>query len=722
MDEELENLVVRFSADVSEYTEGMEEAVDVTEDTAEEVEESADKVRGFSESIEGFAGAATSALAAIGLGGGLSEALGNFQEAELIGLRLTATLEANGRQVQETMARYEAFALRMEGATTAEDDFVLSLLSTAESFGLTGNAAEKATQDALSFASLTGGSAEAMMRLTAAMQKGDVGQAQRFARMIPQLRGIRDESQFVARYQELAALGFRLAGKEAESSSGSFTTLMRDLGNMTEGFGDFVAQIVQPFVDGLKVIIAWVRALSPEIKALITVALSLVTGFLMIAPIVAAWGALASAMATLGPILLAVLNPLRLIMILFGAFGGLISGIGAAIAFVFSPLGLLIAGIVAVVAVVVSQLGGLSGTWEAIRSAAATAWAWIQERIMAFLDWAMPLFHALGFLGQTVWRVIQDAVLGLWDVIVNVFTAVRDFVLSVWRTITGNTEADWGVIRDTIMDAIMFAEFTIKNFGAVASLVWANIKLGFVQMVGVIIHFFTTQIPAYLTWFGNNWAKIFTDVFNFVRTIFGNMWTNISRFFSNVWNSLTGGDTDWRWTGLLDGFEATLTELPEIAERELGPLERQLQNEVDRQAEALGQGWEEFRQQRLQDIADAAALPFREMQDEEEEVPAPDTSAIQQATNDIEKFDAVLRNSAESSARIAAYVERNRLPSPVGPAAGQPAGFISPAGAAPGAAGVQGESAVTLLRQIRDGINQLVRVPQVEVEEVELGA
>lgn len=221
---------------------------------------------------------AIGAMSALGAGSLLKEALGNFQEAEDIGLRLNAVLETNGREVGELTERYDAFAKALEKTTTMEDDAVMAMLATAESFDLTASKAEEAVQNAIAIAAVNGGVAESYMRITAAMAEGDMEKAMGMGRLVPQLRGVKNEAEFAAKFLKLTASGMKAAEAAAKSSGGQFKTLKRDFGNMLEELGGFVARVANPVVIALKSLVEWFRGLDEGAKIATTAVLGLAAG------------------------------------------------------------------------------------------------------------------------------------------------------------------------------------------------------------------------------------------------------------------------------------------------------------------------------------------------------------------------------------------------------------------------------------------------------------
>lgn len=150
----------------------------------------------------------------------------------------------------------------------------------------------------------------------------------------------------------------------------------------------------------------------------------------------------------------------------------------------------------------------------------------------------------------------------------------------------------WGDFKETIGEAISSylpglgenfktLEVGIENWRAVMDLTWLSVKLGLIGFAEDARHLLVVQIPQALGWFSRNWKEVFIDIFNMTTTVFTNMWTNVRNFFTSVWSWLKGDGFDFEWTGLTEGFESAIKEMPEIAKREMTAVEKELLKSVD---------------------------------------------------------------------------------------------------------------------------------------------
>jgi hypothetical protein len=117
----------------------------------------------------------------------------------------------------------------------------------------------------------------------------------------------------------------------------------------------------------------------------------------------------------------------------------------------------------------------------------------------------------------------------------------------------------------------------------------------------------TERIPAYAMWFVDNFPNIIRDGFNLAFTIVRNrlqqMADAIAAFFVFI---ETGGQTDVvgqlgeiAGRSLLDGFESSLTSLPDIAARQLTQREQDLADKIGAIGGRLGQEFSDKMRERM---------------------------------------------------------------------------------------------------------------------------
>lgn len=174
----------------------------------------------------------------------------------------------------------------------------------------------------------------------------------------------------------------------------------------------------------------------------------------------------------------------------------------------------------------------------------------------------MPMAKQLVSFVRTMVERMQEVWSAVGDRVIGVVTKIRDAWVKFIRGYI--TVLSYG------MAAIEQWRDTIKAAGAAAVLAVTKFALD-------TKHWFTVALPAYLKWFGENWTELFYDIGNYVRIVVKNMWDNLKKFFDSVVYAMAGGGWKFEWTALTDGFEATMAELPKIAEREKDAVEEAME-------------------------------------------------------------------------------------------------------------------------------------------------
>lgn len=708
--QELENLVVRLIGDGSSYQAMMKQASTSTQQIAQQASRATRQVQGVGFRLDQFGQTVFSAMSMMGVSFSsmsfLQSAVNMAAEAEQMEISFGTMLGGieQGKQMVADLQRFAAATpfdmgtiqratqillqfgaggdevvstLRMIGDVTGGTD-PQKVMSMALAFGQMSSTGRLMGQDLLQMINagfnpleeMTRTTGKSMGELKAMMEKGQIS-----------LQMVKDA------FKSATSDGGKFSGmmdKQSRSLTGLISTMQDDFAGVMRIIGKEIierlrlkelvammsqaAQAVQNFLlnipEGVKSAITYFAIFAGSVVALFG---SLVVLELFMTPLITAFKGAAANMLYLGRVVRSVLNPIRMIGMAFSGVMAVVSGIGAVFATVFSPIGLLIAAAVAVVGTFISKMGGLAGAWEVVKGAAATAWAWISERTLAFIEWARPIAVALSGFFTTAWGLIQEGVLAVWGVAKSVFATLGEFVSSVWTSIAGSATVNWNSVRDTILSTILFAEYTLKNFGQVATYAFTSALLSFVQWGNQIQYFFTTVMPALFSWFTNNWRDIFSTAYSYASNVINNLGRNIVAVFTNIPGLISGRVRfDQIWTPLLQGAQNTIREMPNIPERVMGDMERELQASVDRQADILGSGFENFRRQRMAEInrtisqavdpnSDAARVAYRQGSQLGQQL---GKNVAKGAAQEAGKLDAVLRFSSEALSRLADWRDK----------------------------------------------------------------
>jgi hypothetical protein len=207
-----------------------------------------------------------------------------------------------------------------------------------------------------------------------------------------------------------------------------------------------------------------------------------------------------------------------------------------------------------------------------------------------------------------LWTAVWGFIKSVADVVWSAVTTVASGIVAVWTwamdllgvktaqtgSAIGNvfqTLVEWGQwLQRGITLALNVAGYAITHWRDLVQMAAVNVLLSLARLGNQIEYLFTQVIPAHLLWLANNWLNIFIDMARGTDAVLTNMGKNLTSFIAAVWNMLQGGEFDFQWTGLLEGFESTLTELPRILDRQMGPVEAGLQREADRLGESFSKG------------------------------------------------------------------------------------------------------------------------------------
>jgi len=214
-----------------------------------------------------------------------------------------------------------------------------------------------------------------------------------------------------------------------------------------------------------------------------------------------------------------------------------------------------------------------------VAAEAGTAWGELQRFGIILMDIAetaggalLPSINAatdaLAAALPTIERWVGNFVSGA-AAIIDAMAPVGTFLMSVFSSIV-----------DTAVSAAAWTVTVWERLGDSVRVVADGVLLGFVAAFEEIRHALTSTVPTLLSWFLENWRDVFQTAANFVATVFENMGANIVNFFDQVTRWLSGEGFDFKWVGLLEGFESTLKELPVIAERHIGPFEASLRDRI----------------------------------------------------------------------------------------------------------------------------------------------
>jgi len=152
--------------------------------------------------------------------------------------------------------------------------------------------------------------------------------------------------------------------------------------------------------------------------------------------------------------------------------------------------------------------------------------------------------------------------------------------------------------KSKILDVTDDIAFGFENIGDLTGLGLSTATLGVVGFANDVKHIFTTVIPAYTKWFGDNWKDVFKTIWSFTSNFAINMGKNFIEFGKAIVGWMKGDGWKFDWTPLTDGFENSMKDLPVIAERETTDTEKALTAHIAKMLEGLKGKYDEFKKNR----------------------------------------------------------------------------------------------------------------------------
>lgn len=288
-------------------------------------------------------------------------------------------------------------------------------------------------------------------------------------------------------------------------------------------------------------------------------------------------------------------------------------------------------------------------------------WTAVSNVFTRIWNFVAPIMESIRQVIETQWRsILQSTIqygLSIWNLVSSVFnaawsvvSAVASGIASAWtwtmnligvKTEEGSTRTQsafstivsWGNwLRDSLSMIFDTISFGLDNWSKVWGYVGVSVAYEIVKIGNWFAYQFTEVIPAYLEWFSNNFTNIITDAFNIVATRTKNGIGNIAKIIWNLPSLIRGKVTlDELWTPLNDGFKATISELPELAERVPGTLEDALGKDADKLGQELSRGLGERlagTEQQAKDAANAISKTLNGISDSITAATAPTGSGL----------------------------------------------------------------------------------------------
>ena len=246
-------------------------------------------------------------------------------------------------------------------------------------------------------------------------------------------------------------------------------------------------------------------------------------------------------------------------------------------------------------------LSGLQAAWQATYGAISSALSGIAsavrvragELLAAATQWGVAIFGAISAVASAVWSVISTAagaVATAWGAAMKLFGLEAATAATTTRGAFGGILDAVTWVADKATLGLNVLAWSLANLGDLAAYAGLAVAHQLVKIGNVAKHYLGAAIQ-YAKWFGENFTALIGDAAELAWTRTKNGVTNIASIIRNL-PGLIAGTTNLAdiWTPLNEGFEASVSALPQIAARVPGELESTLGQARDQLGQELSQG------------------------------------------------------------------------------------------------------------------------------------
>lgn len=165
----------------------------------------------------------------------------------------------------------------------------------------------------------------------------------------------------------------------------------------------------------------------------------------------------------------------------------------------------------------------------------------------------------------------------------GIFSSLYSVATTTFTGIFGASTSTFSSILSGAMEWVTKFRWFFESIVPITQFVGLSMVGVFVTSFNDIAYWLTDKMPAYMSWFGDNWMNVFTDIGNATATVFVNLAKNIGNAMTAIWDFIKSGgtaDLELAWTPLLDGFESTVAALPDIPDRAMTELEQAISQQT----------------------------------------------------------------------------------------------------------------------------------------------
>jgi len=260
------------------------------------------------------------------------------------------------------------------------------------------------------------------------------------------------------------------------------------------------------------------------------------------------------------------------------------------------------------------KLNNVAGAWTLLVSAAeGAAIAMFQQGQGGIKNFLLSIADGISN-AIPIFTQLSSTVAAVFGFIGEVVSSTVQF----WQSVFGGGIA---ITVANVVDGLIVMQFLFQNWQAVLTLAVSSVALQVVTFANQVVYFFGTVVPAIVSWSAEQFAKHWQDVLKFVLNGFVAFAADINNNMTDLLISIASGGTikfEPKWTSLGEGFMSALAELPDIADREMGELEKSLSGTVADLGGKLGEDFAKFRDDKIK----AAGGPLPNLGDALDKAPA----------------------------------------------------------------------------------------------------
>jgi len=281
-----------------------------------------------------------------------------------------------------------------------------------------------------------------------------------------------------------------------------------------------------------------------------------------------------------------------------------------------------------------------------------------------FLGQFGDLFLSIGVEAASWLSVISDAWVMYAESIWSVIEPVVNEVSSLFQWLFGDIIGEGGIsFQEMGIEALV----VMANITGVIQLAAMEWSLAFVEFVNDVAFMFTDKLPAYVTWFADNWQDILFTAVDYTLTIFINLGDNIRKMWAGVLSFIKGNGFEVDWTPLTEGARSAISKLPDIPERVSTDFEKAMRSNIDATSASLGKSMEDTRKKLTDGLVKSRETITKAYDPTKGIAPASpvegESTPGEVAKKDMKVAGALSRGSTEAySAIVAAMTNRGKDP------------------------------------------------------------